>query len=170
MEEDVQERQQTEDADVWAALARAGEALLDVGAGPALLERMCGVAVGELHCESSSIWILDRATSSYAFAATHPPPAAPLGEELRLPRERLEALAAGDQQEESARWLGRAELPLLLVPGEAAREVLCLCLARGGELIGVQVCGYREAPPARSSAPTLTRRRMSAANTALIFV
>ncbi len=136
----------TADAAVWAALAHGGEALLATASGPGVPQALCRVALEALGCTSTSTWMLDR-----SGAALAPVAALPRGEWQRLSgaaaaRAALAPLTVGSDG--AVQWLTpalrRALPPALLPSGEA----LLLAFARGGELIGVQVCGYAERPAA----------------------
>jgi signal transduction histidine kinase len=88
-------------------------------------------------------------------------------EELRVPCARVESLVAVDGSDEAVRWLRPDQLPLLMVPGEAASEILCLGLTAGAELIGVQVCGYPQPPPEPKTTHQIARGFVHAAALAL---
>jgi signal transduction histidine kinase/CheY-like chemotaxis protein len=139
--------EQTENASVWAALARASEALLETTGSQALLDRLCQVAQAELHCASACVWTLDADGSSYLPAAAIPQPFWQSIAGGCVPRNALEPLRNGPEGELAARWLTpelRASLPAGILPPED--EVLLLGLVRGGELVAVQLCGYGRRP------------------------
>lgn len=135
----------TEDAQVWATLARGGEALLAAPGGQGILDALARVAVEALGCERASVWMLDPSARAYVPAA-----ARPLGEHQRLAgaavaREALAPLAAGA---EATQWLTpalRESLPAALLPADGG-EALYLSFVRGGALEGVLVCRFARQP------------------------
>jgi signal transduction histidine kinase/DNA-binding NarL/FixJ family response regulator len=161
--------EQAEAAAVSAAIARCGEALLQSGPNEALADRLCDIAVNELHCSSSEIWVLDRSGGGFVPAAARPlrathlalSPAAqseapqssePEPGNRQLPRDAFAAFEASTGAEEGVRWRSpelSAQLPPSLHAVRGNGDVLYLVLARGGELIGVQICAYPTPPRQR---------------------
>jgi signal transduction histidine kinase len=143
---------QTEDAGVWAALARTGEALLGA-TGRGLLERLCDVAAEELGCDAARLWVLDQDGGSWLAAAAKPAREWSRVEGLRLPSNALAPLALAGGDDAAVRWLTpalRRALPPELFPSRASDDTLLLGLAPGGDLLGVVACTYRERPAATS--------------------
>lgn len=139
---------QMEDAYVFACVARAGEALLAAGSGPALLERLCGIAISELGCVSTTVWIPDRDSDTFVLAAASPASTGQLITSHRVPDLACTPLARQRTASESVSWLSDAarRTCVHLIPTDDDSEILCLTLTRGTELVGMQFCRYRQRP------------------------
>jgi signal transduction histidine kinase/FixJ family two-component response regulator len=143
--------ERTDDAQVFAALARVGEALMAGPHGNAVLERLCRVTAEVLGCDVTSTWVLDEAADAYAPVAANRHEELERIGALRVPRAALEPLSEASGPDRSVLRLHdalRRTLPEALVrlPDGVVAD-LCLTLRRGGRMIGTQVCGYR--PEAR---------------------
>ena len=92
--------QRTDDARVFAALARVGEALMAGLHTHTLLDRLCQVTAEVLACDVTSTWVLDEPADAYV------PAAANTGEEwerivaLRAPRDALKPLTEARAERE----------------------------------------------------------------------
>jgi len=138
--------ERTDDAHVFAALVRVGEALMAGLHSHALLERLCHVSAEVLDCAVTSTWVLDETAEALVPAAANTRAEWDRIADLQVPRAALRPLtpARGAQ---AVHWLDprlRQRLPDALVampPGVTAGA--CLILRRGGQIVGTQVCGYR---------------------------
>jgi signal transduction histidine kinase len=139
--------QRTDDAQVFAALVRVGEALMAGLHSHAVLEQLCHVTAEVLTCDVTSTWVLDEAAEAYV------PAAANSAEEwhricaLRVPRAALKRLTDARGSTDAVHWLDekqrrRLPAPLVGMP-DGVTAGACLTLRRGGQIVGTQVCGYR---------------------------
>jgi CheY-like chemotaxis protein len=139
--------ERTDDARVFAALARVGEALMAGLHTHTLLDRLCQVTAEVLACDVTSTWVLDEPADAYV------PAAANTGEEwdriaaLRAPRDTLKPLTEARASKSAVHRLDerlrrRLPVPLVQMP-DGVVAAACLTLRRGGEIAGMQVCGYR---------------------------
>lgn len=150
---------QTEDAEVWSALARCGEALLGA-AGRGLLERLCNVAAAELGCNAAHLWALDEEGGAYVAVAAKPADELSRLANVRLARNVLAPLADAGEEEDGVRWLTpelRRSLPAELLPSRTSDAALLLGLEHGGELLGILVCTFAEPPPAADATNRVAR-------------
>ena len=141
--------ERTEDADVFAALVRVGEALMAGLRTRALLERLCHVTADVLGCAITSTWVLDEAAEAYLPAAANTREEWDRIAALRVPRSALAPLLDAQGGGAAVHRLDerlRRRLPesLVRMPAGVTAEV-CLTLHRGGQIVGTQVCGYRGA-------------------------
>jgi len=159
----------TADAEVWAALAHGGEALLSSASGPAVLEALCRVAIDKLGCDTTTTWVLDRSGSAFLPVATQPRSEWRRVAGAYAPRDALTPLATS--AEGGVQWLTpalRCALPPALLPSsDGSGDTLYLAFASGGILIGVQACGYRVRPPAHGVEMRIARGLVHAAALAL---
>jgi signal transduction histidine kinase len=141
--------ERTDDAHVFAALVRVGEALMAGLRSRAILEHLCDVTAEVLDCAVSTTWVLDEASDAYIPAATNTRDDWERIAALRIPRAPLSRLLGAGDGDQAVHWLDeqlRERLPAPLVqmpPGVTAGA--CLTLRRGGQIVGTQVCGYRGA-------------------------
>jgi signal transduction histidine kinase len=146
---EAERRTAQQEAEVSAALAQVGRALISSVDRPALLERLCQVTTDVLHCDCSHTVLLNPRTELYVAAAGHGYPAEQW-EWLRLletPREMTAAHLAP---------LEHDDVLQLLVPEASAdpltelsrqlgfTAVLCMALRRDGSLIGYHVACHRQ--------------------------
>jgi signal transduction histidine kinase/CheY-like chemotaxis protein len=142
--------ERTDDAQVFAALVRVGEALMAGLHAHALLEQLCQVTADVLHCDVTSTWVLDEEAGVYVPAAANGRAEWDRIGSLRLARDGLAPLT-DTPDDNPVRRLDeglRRRLPAALtrMPGGVTAGI-CLMLRRGGEVIGTQVCGYRNGGP-----------------------
>jgi signal transduction histidine kinase/DNA-binding NarL/FixJ family response regulator len=159
----------TADAEVWAALAHGGEALLSSASGPAVLEALCRVGIEKLGCDTTTTWVLDRSGGAFLPLATQPRAEWRRVAGAAAPRDALAPLATS--ADGGVQWLTpalRNVLPAALLPApDGSSDTLYLAFARGGILIGVQACGYRERPPAHGVEMRIARGLVHVAALAL---
>jgi signal transduction histidine kinase/DNA-binding NarL/FixJ family response regulator len=137
-----------EEARVWAALARAGEELMEGLTHRALLERLCRVTVDVLGCDQTSAWMLDESADAFVPAAASTAEQWERIQALRLPREALRPFIDRPAPNGAGLyWLDerpRRALPEVLASVQRGRtSVLYLTLRRGGALIGTLACSYQ---------------------------
>ena len=145
--------ERTDDAQVFAALVRVGEALMAGLHTHALLDRLCRVTAEVLGCEVTSCWVFDEAADVYAPAAANTREEWDRIGALRVPRAALEPLTDAGRDDGAVQWLDerlrrRLPDPLVSMPTGVTAGA-CLALRRGGQVVGTQVCGYRD--PAQQS-------------------
>jgi signal transduction histidine kinase/response regulator of citrate/malate metabolism len=143
--------ERTDDAQVFAALVRVGEALMAGLHTHTLLDRLCQVTAEVLGCDITSTWVLDEAADAYVPAAANSSEEWERIGSLRVPRSALKPLtnaraADGSVHRLDERLRHRLPEPLVQMPPDIAAEV-CLTLRRAGQIMGTQVCGYREGGP-----------------------
>jgi signal transduction histidine kinase len=139
--------QRTDDAQVFAALVRVGEALMAGLHTRALLDRLCQVTAEVLACDVTSTWVLDPAADAYVPAAANTREEWERIAALRAPRAALEPLTDAPASGSAVHQLDaalrrRLPEPLVQMPDGVVASV-CLTLRRDGEIVGTQVCGYR---------------------------
>lgn len=143
--------ERTEDAEVWAALARIGGDLMAALSHRILLDRLCQVTAEVLTCDCTTLWVLDDSGEGYSAVAS-----SRTGEVERLSGARVAAplpapLGLTRSDRPAAHWLDdglRATLPAPLAdlpPGLAS--ALYLIVRRGAAAVGVLVCGFRRKGP-----------------------
>lgn len=139
--------ERTDDAQVFAALVRVGEALMAGVHTHAMLDRLCQVSAEVLGCEVTSTWVLDETTDVYVPVAANRRAEWDRISALRAPRADLEPLIDPGGTDRSVHRLHEAlrrslPEPLVRMP-EGVVAAVCLTLRRGGQIVGTQVCGYR---------------------------
>jgi len=138
----------TDDAQVFAALVRVGEALMTSLHTNALLDHLCHVTAEVLGCDVTSTWVFDEAADAYAPVAANTRAEWERIATLRVPRAGLGPLANARPGDGAVHRLDdslRRSLPepLMRMP-EGVTAGICLTLRRGSEVVGTQVCGYRD--------------------------
>jgi signal transduction histidine kinase len=139
--------ERTDDAQVFAALVRVGEALMAGLHTHAMLDRLCQVTAEVLGCEVTSTWVLDETSDAYVPAAANRSEEWDRISALRTQRAEMEPLIEASGADRSVHRLHDAlrrslPEPLVRMPEGVVADV-CLTLRRGGEIVGTQVCGYR---------------------------
>jgi signal transduction histidine kinase len=138
----------TDDAQVFAALVRVGEALMAGLHTRALLDRLCQVTAEVLGCDVTSTWVLDPGADAYVPAAANTRDEWERIAARRAPRAALEPLtdapASGSAVHRLDDRLRRRLPPSLMRMPDGVVATVCLTLRRGGEIVGTQVCGYRD--------------------------
>lgn len=139
--------ERTDDAQVFAALVRVGEALMAGLHTHAMLDRLCQVTAEVLSCDVTSTWVLDEAADAYAPVAANRPEEWERISALRTQRAEMAPLIEASGADRSVHRLHdelRRTLPepLVRMPDGVVADV-CLTLRRGGQIVGTQVCGYR---------------------------
>jgi signal transduction histidine kinase/CheY-like chemotaxis protein len=139
--------ERTEDAQVFAALARVGEALIGGVRAHTMLDQLCRVTAEVLGCAVTSTWMLDENREAYVAAAANVRGEWNQIRRTRVPRAALAVLGDASGADRVLHRLDdalRGRLPdvLLRMPRGVTAD-LCLTLRQGDDLSGVLVCGYR---------------------------
>jgi signal transduction histidine kinase/response regulator of citrate/malate metabolism len=139
--------ERTDDAQVFAALARVGEVLMAGLHTHTLLDRLCQVTAEVLACDVTSTWVLDEAADAYVPAAANTSEEWERIAALRAPRATLKPLTEARASDGAVHRLDerlrrRLPAPLVEMP-DGVVAAACLTLRRGGEIAATQVCGYR---------------------------
>jgi PAS domain S-box-containing protein len=148
--------QQQEEAEIAAVLARVGQEMIASLNTPLILDRLCRLTAEALKASYSCTLLWQPQEDAYRLVASwgyHQEPQGPL-HGLKLPHEGVADLVAHLTEAEVVAVgssVSPALMPEALLRQFALETGWVLRLRRGQELIGFQICGYRErkAFPAR---------------------
>lgn len=160
---------QIEDAYIFESVARAEEALLSGGTGVALLERLCSIAITQLSCVSTAIWMRDSETDTFTLAAAAPTSMWHMIATHHVPASAFQPLAGSAERPDPVGWLSPAKRAACarLLPMDDDSEVLALILTRGTEIVGIQFCRYRHRPIPATTTQRIAQGFLHAATLAL---
>jgi PAS domain S-box-containing protein len=140
-------RQQQQEAEISAALARVGQEMISSLDTPVILERLCQLTTEVLGCDFSHTALWQPDTEEFVVAATwgYSPEQTEALRVFKAPRKMLADLLIHLEEEQGVA-MGAPLLPELMpevLPQQFGRRAaLYLALRRGRELIGLQSCGY----------------------------
>ena len=141
-------RAQESEAQVSAALARAGRELIASLDRPAVLDRMCHLTAEVLGCDASHTLFLDPVERAYAVVAGYgdPPEHWESLRVLKIPQAVVANLVARLERDELTQFAvteSRGLLPDGLMQQYGFSHGMYVALRRGDELIGVHTAGRR---------------------------
>jgi len=141
--------ERTDDAQVFAALARVGEVLMVGLRSHAILERMCDVTAEVLDCAVTSTWVLDEASDAYVPAAANTREEWERIADRWVPRAALALLTEWHNGGRGVYWLDETmcqRLPQAFVQmPDGVTAGACLSLRRDDQIVGALLCGHRGA-------------------------